>query len=96
MDYLTEYQSIFKNKTKTFFDKAQLYTQGILQSDSRNIEQICDSLLETDYFQMQHFITESKWDHQSAIDKAATITSNVLPKRKLTGLIIDETGTVKK
>lgn len=94
--YLTEYQSVFKNKTKTFFDKAQLYTQGILQSDSRNIEQICDSLLESDYFQMQHFITESKWNHQSVIDKAATITSNLLPKRKLTGLILDETGTVKK
>jgi len=96
VDYLFEYQSVFKNKTKTFFDKAQLYTQGILQCNSRNIEQICDSLLETDYYQMQHFITESKWDHQSAIDKAANFTSKVLPKRKLTGLIIDETGTVKK
>jgi SRSO17 transposase len=96
VDYLFEYQFIFKNKTKTFFDKAQLYTHGILQSSSRNIEQICDTLLVPDYFQMQHFITESKWDHQSAVDKAAIITSNVLPKRKLTGLIIDETGTVKK
>ena len=96
MDYLTEYQLIFKNKTKTFFDKAQLYTQGILRSNLRNIEQICDTLQYPDYYQMQHFVTESNWDHQLAIDKAAIITSKALPKRKLTGLIIDETGTVKK
>jgi len=45
---------------------------------------------------MQHFITESKWDARAVIDKVAIQTSQTLPKKKLTGLIIDETGTVKK
>jgi SRSO17 transposase len=94
--YLSEFECVFQNKTKKFFDKAQLYTHGILQSNLRNIEQICDTLLYADYFQMQHFITDSKWEHQTTIEKAALITSQLLPKRKLTGLIIDETGTVKK
>ena len=49
-----------------------------------------------DYFQLQHFITESNWDAHDAIDLTAKQTSKTLPKRKLTGLIIDETGTVKK
>jgi SRSO17 transposase len=96
VDYLSEYQWIFKNRTKKFFDKAQLYTQGILISQHRNIEQICDNLSGTDYFQMQHFITESNWDARAVIDSAALKTSNTLPKQKLTGLIIDETGTVKQ
>lgn len=96
VDYLTDYQHIFKNKTKTFFDKAQLYTQGILRSSSRNIEQICDTLFEQDYYQMQHFITNSNWDYRSVIDIAAKNTSSALPKRKLTSLVIDETGIVKK
>lgn len=94
--YLSEYQEVFKNRTKSFFDKAQLYTQGILQSNNCNIEQICDTLLESDYFQLQHFISDSNWDYQAAIDIAAKQTRSVLPKQKLTGLIIDETGTVKK
>ena len=94
--YLSGYQHIFRNRTKNNFDKAQLYTKGILQSTNRNIEQICDTLIESDYYQMQHFITESNWSHQEAIDLAAKQTSKALPKRKLTGLIIDETGTVKK
>lgn len=96
VSYLAEYQFVFRNKTKTFLDKAQLFTDGVLQSNTRNIEQICDTLLTADYYQMQHFITDSRWDHRLAIDQAAMLTSEVLPKRKLTGLIIDETGTVKK
>jgi len=96
VDYLSEYQWIFKNKTKKFFDKAQLYTQGILVSQQRNIEQICDSLSGADYFQMQHFITESNWDARAVIDLTALKTNKTLPKQKLTGLIIDETGTVKQ
>jgi SRSO17 transposase len=45
---------------------------------------------------MQHFISDSKWSFRDVIDIAAKQTSRSLPKRKLTGLIIDETGTVKK
>ena len=45
---------------------------------------------------MQHFITESNWNVQDAIDMAAKQTSKALPKLKLTSLIIDETGTVTK
>jgi len=94
--YLSEYQSFFRNKTKKFFDKAKQYAQGLLVSDLRNIEQINDTLGTTDYFQMQHFITESNWNEWDVLDLAAKLTSKALPKRKLTGLIIDETGTVKK
>jgi SRSO17 transposase len=48
--YLSDYQMIFRNKTKVFFDKAQQYTQGILQSHRCNIEEISDTLLESNYF----------------------------------------------
>jgi len=45
---------------------------------------------------MQHFITESKWDGRMVIDQVAGEVSKSLPKKKLTGLIIDESGWVKK
>jgi SRSO17 transposase len=79
-----------------FFDKAHKYTQGILVSPQRNKEQVCDSLVGSDYFQMQHFITESNWNPQKIIDLAAKRTNEALPRHKLTGLIIDETGTIKQ
>jgi len=79
-----------------FFDKAEKYTQGLFLSRLRNIERICESVHSSDYFQMQHFISDAKWDARQVMDHVAVRTSITLPKRKLTGLIIDETGTVKK
>lgn len=61
----------------------------------RNIESISEEV-GANYHQMQHFITESNWDHRALIDQVAQEVSQVLPKRKLTGLIIDESGWVKK
>jgi len=61
----------------------------------RNIGRISEDT-GVDYFQMQHFITESKWDARDLIDKVAVSVSSILPKRKMTGLIIDESGWVKK
>ena len=48
------------------------------------------------YYQMQHFITESPWSGRELIDQVAKEVSSLLPKHKLTGLIIDESGWVKK
>lgn len=94
-DHLIEYKHVFCNRTKKFFDKAEHYTKGIVQSELRNIERISEDL-DANYHQMQHFITESNWDERSVIDQVSKEVSSVLPKRKLTGLIIDESGWVKK
>lgn len=66
-----------------------------MQSQLRNIERISEEL-NADYHQMQHFITESNWNGRSIIDQVSQEVSSLLPKRKLTGLIIDESGWVKK
>lgn len=61
----------------------------------RNIERISEDT-GVDYFQMQHFITESNWNARELVDQVSKNVSSVLPKRKMTGLIIDESGWVKK
>lgn len=66
-----------------------------MQSQLRNIERISEDL-DANYPQMQHFITESNWDGRSVIDQVSREVSSIPPKRKLTGLIIDESGWVKK
>lgn len=93
--HLIPYRQFFCNRTKIFFDKAEQYTKGIVQSELRNIERISEDL-DVSYHQMQHFITESNWDERSVIDQVSREISSILPKRKLTGLIIDESGWVKK
>ena len=93
--YLSDFKHFFINRTKSNFDKAALYVEGLAVSDLKNIERISEKL-ETNYHQMQHFITESQWDHREVIDKVAKDVSQVLPKSKLTGLLIDESGWEKK
>jgi SRSO17 transposase len=66
-----------------------------VQSQLCNIERISEEI-NADYHQMQHFITESNWNGRSIIDQVSQEVSSLLPKRKLTGLIIDESGWVKK
>ena len=61
----------------------------------RNIERISEDQ-RVDYFQIQHFITESNWDTRKVIDQAARTVSSVLTKTKKTALIINESGWVKK
>lgn len=93
--HLADYQHIFCNRTKKFFNKAEIYTKGLVLSQMRNIERISEDM-SVDYYQMQHFITESNWDARELINQVAREVNTVLPKRKLTGLIIDESGWVKK
>ncbi|MGD9556862.1 MAG: IS701 family transposase [Mangrovibacterium sp.] len=93
--YLSAYQDIFRSETKYFFDKAQTYCQGIFMSEISNIERVSEEMF-ANYHQMQHFITESPWDYRELIDKVALDVGKSLPRRKLTGLIIDESGWEKK
>lgn len=94
--YLSDFQEVYKTKTKSSFDKALKYSQGILLSNRRNIEQICDNLKDSDYYQMQHFISDSPWKSQEVMDLTASFINQALPSKKLTGLLVDEVGQVKK
>ena len=40
--HFVEHQPFFKSKTKKFFDKAELYSKGIIQNNIRNTERIND------------------------------------------------------
>lgn len=64
-------------------------------SDLNNIERISETL-NAEYHKMQHFISDSTWDARSVIDQVAKDVSRSLPKQTLTGLLIDESGWVKK
>ena len=60
-------------------------------SELTNMERISEEMF-AGYRQMQHFITESPWDYRELMDKIAPDVSGSLPRRKLPGLIIDESG----
>lgn len=64
-------------------------------SGLNNIERISETL-DAQYHQMHHFISDSNWEARSVIDQVAKDVNKSLPKQTLTGLLIDESGWVKK
>jgi len=55
---------------KVFWQGTTIYT-GNTSNLPCNLEEICDTLMNQNYFQMQHFISESNWSHRDVIDTAA-------------------------
>lgn len=95
MCYVSDYQLHFRTKTKSNINKAQVYLEGIVLSDLNNIERISETL-EEDYYRLHHFISDSNWDARGVMDQVAKDVSKSLPKQTLTGLLLDESGWVKK
>lgn len=92
---MSGYNNFFKNKTKSNFEKVHLYIEGKVTSELNNIERISETL-DTEYHAMHHFISDSNWDARAVMDQVAKDVSQSLPKQTLTGLLIDESGWVKK
>ncbi len=69
--------------------------EGIVLSDLNNIERISETL-DTDYHKLHHFISESTWNARAVIDQVSMNVSGMMPHDTLTGLLIDESGWVKK
>ena len=56
------------------------------------VERVPDS----DYYQIQHFISESPWDWRAGFDKVASDTSRLFADHQRVGLLIDESAHRKK
>lgn len=56
------------------------------------VERVPDS----DYYQIQHFISEPPWDARAGFDKVASDTSQLFAGHERVGLLIDESANRKK
>lgn len=61
----------------------------------RNMERMCERVEGSEYYQMQHFISESPRDHRGLIDQVAGDVSDLLSDSGLVGLLIDESSIEK-
>ena len=72
------------------------YLKGLFQGRKRNIERMVERVVDSDYNQIQHFISESPWDAREGFDKIATDTSKLFELYDQVGLLIDESSHRKK
>ena len=94
--YLSEIQYVFQVGKHNVSKKAIEYAQSIWPSSLSNLQRLSETGVCRDYFQTQHFISDSSWDAQELMDHVSKEASSNLTTNKLIGLHIDETGVRKK
>lgn len=93
---MLHYDDFFKTLRSNQFNKAQQYISGLFQSYKSNIERMSEVLPNSDYYQIQHFISESPWDAQQLMDEVAKETSLLFEGEENVCLYFDESAHTKK
>ena len=88
--------AIFKAGTHNKLLHATQYLKGLFQGQKRNMERMVERVVDSDYYQIQHFISESPWDSRAGFDKVASDTSKLFESFDQVGLLIDESAHRKK
>lgn len=94
--FVYRHQMLFRTRTSFQHSRAAQYIQGLLQSHKRNMERMCEYVPDSAYHQIQHFISESPWDHRAVMDTVADEVNQLLSGFPLVGLLIDESAHPKK
>jgi SRSO17 transposase len=91
-----DYDPHFVTKTRASGSQARIYLRGLMQARRRNIERIRDVVPGSDEQALQHFISNSPWDHRPVLDHVARDANALLGGTDDSFLVIDETGFPKK
>jgi len=76
--------------------QAERYLRGLIQAGRKNMERMAEAVPETAYQQLQHFLTDSPWNHRPVMQQVAAEADRLLGGQPDTCLLIDESGFVKK
>lgn len=87
---------MFRCYQKDNTEKAWQYLCGLIQADKRNMERMEEQVAGSDYYQLQHFLTESTWEGRPVLDKIAHDADQLLEREGERGLLIDESAFGKK
>jgi SRSO17 transposase len=78
------------------FEQAVQYFKGLFQTDKRNMFRMSETVVDSNYEKIQHFISNSPWDAQAVMNKVAENASKSLDRFNKVGLFFDESGHSKK
>ena len=87
---------MFRTQTHHKPELAFQYAKGLFQAEKANIERMCERVADSQYHQIQHFISESPWEWRPAFDSVAKGISDAMDGIGKIGLLIDESSHLKK
>jgi SRSO17 transposase len=94
---VAKYFKHFKSKTKDQSSNMLLFFKGLFQSKKRNIERMGETQKDSNYFALQHFISDAPWDYRAVMNQVSQEINSLLQTEKTPiGFIIDESSHEKK
>lgn len=72
--FTTRYEKYFQVKSHNLLPLCKQYITGLVQSTKRNMERMVESVPDSDWQVMQHFLTYSPWDYKEVNKKIAQDT----------------------
>jgi len=101
-DYLKGYGQLFVCHRTDNIGKCGQFLSGLLHECKSNIERMVERIPESDYEQLQHFISDSPWDWLAVMSAVAEKVYASLSNNHMTqdasvgvGLVLDESGWEK-
>ena len=74
-----------------------LYFKGLFKGNKRIVERMNESVIESDYNALQHFISEAPWNSRGVMNQVSQEVNTVLQAENTPiGFIIDESSHAKK
>jgi SRSO17 transposase len=92
------YESFFEVGNKNQTEKATQYLSGLFQCErkKRNMERMVEKVPESNYENIQHFISNSPWDTKGLMKEIAKNVNAELKPFGLIGCTVDEKAHLKK
>lgn len=97
MSFCEMFEKHFQVYRKDMGGHARHYLGGLLgRAGRKNLQGIEEDVAQSDYEGMQHFLSDSPWDHATLMAQVATVADAELGGHADCALYVDETSFVKK
>lgn len=96
-NFIQGYKDFFKAGNRDNIEKGYQYVCGLFQSEKSNIEKMSEQVEDSESQNVNHFISDSPWDHTALINEIGSEVDAIFSTSSLpVCLLIDESGWVKK
>ena len=86
----------FVRGTRSVAPQAEVYLQGLMQAQRKNMERMEEVVPGCSYQSLHHFVSESDWEARAVLDQIAREADRLLGGSADSGLLLDESSFQKK
>ena len=96
-EYVSLYGDLFRCHRRSNEERVFQYLSGLFHEGKHNIERMNERIVDSTYARLQHFISDSPWDHHVVLSAVRQDISKLFEESSApVGLLLDESGHRKR